>query len=142
MATSADGHTAVAGTADGDVLRWNLTDVQRSVVARLPAAISSVAVSANGSTIAAVDGSAALVWIRGAGLRRVPVPAKWTTVAADVSPSGRYTAYSLDAAGPDGPHWLLLIDEQTGRSVMAQAKVYLPARHLGFNGEAQLGGPR
>ena len=138
VATSADGHTAVAGTADGDVLRWNLTDVQRSVVARLPAAISSVAVSANGSTIAAVDGSAALVWIRGAGLRRVPVPAKWTTVAADVSPSGRYTAYSLDAAGPDGPHWLLLIDEQTGRSVMAQAKVYLPARHLGFNGEAQL----
>ena len=138
VATSADGHTAVAGTAGGDVLRWNLTDFQRSVVARLPAAISSVAVNANGSTIAAVDGSAAMVWIRGAGLRRVPVPARWTTVAAGVSPSGRYAAYSLDAAGPDGPHWLMLIDEQTGRSVMAQAKVYLPARHLSFNGETQL----
>ena len=56
------GSTAVAGTAGGDVLRWNLTDFQRSVVAKLPAAISSVAVSANGNTIAAVDGSAALVW--------------------------------------------------------------------------------
>ena len=84
VATSADGHTAVAGTAGGDVLRWNLTDFQRSMVAKLPAAISGVAVSADGSTIAAVDGSAALLWVRGAGMRRVPVPARWTTVAAGV----------------------------------------------------------
>ena len=63
VATSADGHTAVAGTVSGQVLRWNLLDFQRSVVARLPAAISSVAVSANGDTIAAVDGAAALVWV-------------------------------------------------------------------------------
>jgi WD40 repeat protein len=143
VATSADGRTAVAGTAGGDVLRWNLTDFQRSAVAKLPAAISSVAVSADGNTIAAADGAAALVWIRGAGIRRVPVPARWTTDAAGVSPSGRYAVFSLDNPAysldnPAGTYWLMLIDEQTGRSVMARADVPYPVVNLGFSGETQL----
>lgn len=144
VATSADGQTAVAGTSSGTVLSWNLTDFQRSIVGRLPAAISSVAASANGNTIAAVDGSAALVWIRGKGIRRVPVPARWTTVAAGVSPSGQYAVFSLgNPAGASvinsaGAPWLLLIDEQTGRSVMARADVSYPAVSLSFDGENQL----
>ena len=136
VATSADGHTAVAGTAVGDVLRWDLTDFQRSVVATLPAAISGVAVSANGDTVAAVDGAAALVWVRGAGVRRVPLPARWTTDAAGVSPSGQYVVFSVD--NPTGSHFLLLIDEQTGHSVVVQADVPDPVTNLGFNDETQL----
>ena len=136
VATSADGHTAVAGTASGDVLRWNLSGFQRSVVAKLPAAISSIAVSANGNTIAAVDDAAAMVWVHGAGVRRVPVPARWTTVAAAVSPSGRYAAFSVH--GPAGSQSLLLIDEQTGRSVIAHTDVVNFASNVAFSGETQL----
>ncbi|HLX49562.1 MAG TPA: toll/interleukin-1 receptor domain-containing protein [Streptosporangiaceae bacterium] len=136
VATSADGQTAVAGTSSGTVLSWNLTDFQRSLVGSLPAAVSSVAASANGNTIAATDGSAALVWVRGKGIRRVPVPARWTTVAAGVSPSGRYAVFSL--GNPAGVPWLLLIDEQTGRSVMAPADVNYPAVSLSFDGQSQL----
>lgn len=145
VATSADGHTAVAGTAGGDVLRWNLTDLKRSVVVKLPRAISSVAVSANGDTVAAVDGRDALVWVHGAGIRRVPVPARWTTVSDAVSPSGQYAIFSLGnpAVGasllnPDGTPWLLLIDEQTGHSVLAPADLYYPGESLSFDGETQL----
>jgi hypothetical protein len=136
MATSLAGHTAVAGTSGGDVLRWNLTDFRRSLVARLPAAISSVAVSGDGDTIAAIDGSAALVWVSRAGVRRVPVPARWTTVAAGVSPSGRYIVFTLTNSADANS--LLLIDEQTGRSVMAPADVNNRAVSLGFDGETQL----
>ena len=144
VATSADGQTAVAGTSGGDVLRWSLTDFQRNVVATLPAAISSVAASANGNTIAAVDGSAALVWEHGVGVRRVHVPAGWKTVAAGVSPSGQYVVFSLgnpahaSLLNPDGTPWLLLVNEQTGSSAMAQADVSYPADSLSFNGETQL----
>ena len=136
MATSVAGHTAVAGTSGGDVLRWNLTDFRRSRVARLPAAISSVAVSADGDTIAAVDGSAAQVWVSGTGVHRVPVPAGWTTVAAGVSPSGRYIVFSLTNSADANS--LLLIDEQTGRSIMAPADVNNRAVSLSFDGETQL----
>jgi WD40 repeat protein len=136
MATSAAGQTAVAGTSGGDVLRWNLTDFRRNLVARLPAAVSSVAVSADGDTIAALDGSAALIWDSGAGMRRVPVPARWTTVAAGVSPSGRYIVFSLTNSADANS--LLLIDKRTGRSVMGPADVNNPAMSLSFDGETQL----
>jgi WD40 repeat protein len=145
VATSADGHTAVAETSSGEVLSWNLTNFKRSVVASLPPvrAVSSVAASANGDTIAAVDGSAAVVWVRGAGVRRVPLPARWIPEAASVSPSGHYVALSLaNPAGVNsirtGSAWLLLINEQTGRSTLAPADMYYPAENLGFDGETQL----
>ena len=144
LATSADGQTAVAGTSTGDVLSWNLQGFKRSVVARLPTAITGVAASAKGDTIAAVDGTAALVWVRGAGVRRVPVPARWVTVAAAVSSSGQYVAFSLSDPTGHAPvldkPWLLLVNERTGRSVLAQADLDDPAESLSFDGESQLVG--
>jgi WD40 repeat protein len=144
VATSADGQTAVAGTVGGNLLRWNLPKSQRSVVASMPARISGVAVSGNGDTIAAVDGSAAMVWTRGQGVRRVPVPARWTTVAAAVSPSGQYVAFSADnlavasADDPTGAHWLLLVNEATGHVLMARADNSDSVTNLTFDGETQL----
>ena len=128
LATSADGQTAVAGTSAGDVLSWNLQGFKRSVVARLPAAITSVAASANGDTIAAVDGTAALVWVRRAGVRRVPVPARRAAVAASVSPSGQYVAFSLSDPTVYGKPWLLLIDERTGRRCWRRPTCTTPPR--------------
>jgi WD40 repeat protein len=144
IATAADGRTVVAGTAGGDVLQWNLANYQRSVVTTLPAAISRVAASSDGDTIAAAGGSAALVWTRGHGVRRVPVPARWATVAAAVSPSGQYVAFSADnlaaasAVNPTGTHWLLLVNVATGHVVTAQADIADPVTNLAFDGETQL----
>jgi WD40 repeat protein len=136
VATSADGRTAVAGTVGGDLLRWNLRHFGRSVVATMPAGISSVAVSADGDTIAATDGSAALVGVQGVGVQHVSLAAGWKATATGVSGTGRYIAFGEDS--PAGQNWLTLINERTGRSVTARADVAYPVEELGFSGETQL----
>ena len=133
VATSLGGNTAVAGTAGGDVLRWNLTDFQRAVVARLPGSISGVAASSSGNTIAATDGSAALIWVLGEGARPVRLPRKWATLAVGVSPSGQYVA--LSAQSSYNHSYLIVVDERTGRLVMTQAGA---ASNLCFDGENQI----
>jgi WD40 repeat protein len=138
MASSADARTAVAGTTRGDVLRWSLTDFKRTVVGRLPAAVSSVAVSADGATIAAVGGSTAEIWVRGRAARSVPVPANWVTVAAAVSPSGQYVAFSVHGHSFNSPYYVVLIDERTGRPAMARLDRYNGGSDMSFSGETQL----
>ena len=141
VAASADGNTAVAGAANGDVLRWNLTDFKRTVAMRLPAGVSSVAVSADGKTIAAAGGSATEIWILGQGVRSVPVPGKWTADAVAVSPSGRYVAISMQGPAHDYftvPHYFVLTDERTGSSVRSHIQTFGSTVSLGFSGEAQL----
>ncbi len=138
VAGSADASTVVAGTANGDVLRWNLTDFRRTLVASLPAAVSGVGVSADGDTIAAVDGSVAEVWVQGHGVRSVPVPPEWTTVAAAVSASGQYVAFSVHGTNYNSPYYLMLIDERTGHSVMVPVEAYNLASNLSFSGDNQL----
>ena len=142
LAGSADARTTVAGTSNGDVLRWNLTDFKRTLVTRLPAAVSSLAVSTDGDTIAAIDGSAAEIWVQGRGIRSVPVPPKWTPAAAAVSASGQYVAFSAygtdENAAYEDPYDLILINERTGHSVMTPLKAGLLAEHLSFSGDNQL----
>ncbi len=138
LAASGDAGAAVAGTADGEVLRWSLTDFSRTVVARLPAAISGVAVSADGGTIAAVDGTAAEVWRQGQGARSIPVPGKLAVTAVAVSPSGRYVALSVHGNG-DPPYDVMLFDTATGRSVMARLQPQIvEATNLSFSSQTQL----
>ena len=133
VATSLGGNTAVAGTVGGDVLRWSLTDFQRAVVARLPGSISGVAASANGSTIAAIDDSAAVTWVLGESARPVRLPRKWAPLAVGVSPSGQYIALSVQS--PDDDYYLIVVDERTGRSVMTPDG---RDSNLCFDGENQL----
>ena len=139
VAGSADANTAVAGTASGYVLRWDLADFKQTLVEKLPAAVSDVAVSADGSTIAATDGSAAEIWARGRGTRSVPIPPRWTATAAAVSPSGRYAAFSISDPS-DKSCYLILVDERTGRSSMGQIADPFggPYSELSFDGETQL----
>jgi WD40 repeat protein len=143
LASSADGQTAVAGVADGEVLRWDLTDFQRSVVARLPAAIASVGVSQDGTTIAAADSTSALVWVEGKDTRQIPVPPGQEISAVAVSPAGQYAAFSLSGTGPNARDYVVLDDVWTGKSVTAQihwpiASFPAPVSSLDFNGETQL----
>jgi len=143
VAASADGNTAVAGTADGAVLRWNLASFRRTVVARLPAhtPISGVAVSADGDTIAAIGGSAADIWVQGRGLRSIPVSRKWQTDAVAVSPSGQYAAFAIHGDSYSyAPDYVMLVDARTGRLVMARFATIDGISHLAFSGEKQLVG--
>jgi WD40 repeat protein len=136
VAGSADANAIVAGTSGGDVLCWNLTGFKRTLVARLPGAISSVAISADGSTIAAVGGPAAEIWVRGHGARPGPVPHKWTAEAAAVSPSGRYVAFS--EFGPGQTNDLILVDESANPAIVTRAKTPYGAVNLTFSGETRL----
>lgn len=136
VATSADGRTAVAGTAGGDLLRWSLPGAGRQVVARMPAGITKVAVSADGGTIAATDGPAALVWGPGASGQKVSVPSGWKASAVGVSASGQYVA--VGEYNPADQYFLTLISEPAGRSVTVRADVDFPVEQLGFSGETQL----
>jgi WD40 repeat protein len=138
IAGSAQAATAVAGTAGGDVLRWDLTDFKRALVERLPATVASVAVSADGDTIAATSSSAARIWVRGHGVQSVPIPSGWTVSAAAVSPSGQYVALSVTTAGSQPAYFLLLGHERAGRLTVRRVPVPDPASSLSFSGETQL----
>ena len=89
IAGSDNGQVAVAGTTDGRILRWEpLIGVSRPL-ARLSHAIASIATSADGATIAATDGTDAVVWSRGSATQLIR-----GAQSVAVSPSGRYLAVS------------------------------------------------
>ena len=67
LATAADGDVIVAGTASGQLVRFDLATGRRADLATGLAAITSVAVSASGNTVAAADGTYAVVWQAGRG---------------------------------------------------------------------------
>ena len=56
-----NGKVAVAGTQHGRVLRWDMRTRARTEVARLHGQITSIGTNADGSTIAATDGSTVVV---------------------------------------------------------------------------------
>ena len=122
VAGSLHGTTAVAGTVGGDVLSWDLAGFKRVLVAKLPGAVSSVAVSADGGTIAAADASQARIWVRGRGARSVPIPARWTVYAAAVSPSGRYAAFAVDASYEPADA-IVLVHESAGRMAITRVPI-------------------
>jgi WD40 repeat protein len=107
LAGSLDGSTAVAGTVDGNVVRWSVANGNRTVLTRLPHPVQSVAVSADGHTVAATDGSVVQAWSKGAevpglpALRSVEGDKEYdgTGHRISVSPSGRYIAAASSSSG-------------------------------------------
>jgi WD40 repeat protein len=146
LATSSDGSTAVAGTAGGAVLRWSLADYRRALVGSLPGSVAGVAASADGGTIAAENGSAAMIWVQGKGATLAPVPDKWAIFAIAVSPSGQYVALSAQAPDSDinaidPNNYIIVVDERTGRSVITKfGTATSPAQNLSFDGANRLVG--
>jgi WD40 repeat protein len=111
IAGSDNGQVAVAGTSDGRVLRWQPFTGVSHPVARMPHAITSIAVSADGATIAATDGTEAVVWSHGSATQSIR-----GVQSVAVSPNGRYLAVS--EGGRVG-----LIDRLTGQVTTAGAEV-------------------
>ena len=93
IASSANGQMIVAGTTNGWVQTWRLPGFQPVKVGRLNGAISGVAVSADGTTIAAATGTEARIWGPGHSVLSRSAPAGTTFSAVGVSPSGRFAAF-------------------------------------------------
>ncbi len=93
IASSANGQMIVAGTTNGWVQSWSVPGFQPVKAGRLDGAISGVAVSADGTTIAAATGTDARVWGPGHSVRSRSAPPGTTFSAAGVSPSGRFAAF-------------------------------------------------
>lgn len=89
LAASGDGSTVAAGLADGRVLRWTLASPRPHLIFGLPARISSLAVSRNGSIVAASDGAGAKLWRHGRSVAGLSVPAGQKADVVALSPSGR-----------------------------------------------------
>ena len=86
---AASGSTVVAGLTDGRVLRWTLADPRPRLAFTMTAAITSLAVSRDGTVIAASDGSGARLWRQGHAVADLSVPAGQTADVVALSPSGR-----------------------------------------------------
>ena len=94
---SANGRVIVAGTSDGRVLRWSLPDTEPTVIARMTGTVTSVSVSDDGTSIAAVTQSAGLRWDVGAGTKPLPAPRGQVPIGVSISASGRYAALASNA---------------------------------------------
>jgi WD40 repeat protein len=117
---AANGKVAVAGTQRGRVLRWDVRTGVRSEVARLNGQITSVGTSADGSTIAAADGSTAVLWTLHGQARPLQVPAGRKADLVAASPSGRFIAVRSQAPAADAglaeSAVVTLLDQQSQQS--------------------------
>lgn len=93
IASSANGRTIVAGTTNGWVQSWSVPGFKPVKVGRLDGIINGVAVSADGTTIAAATGTDARTWGPGQRVQSRSAPPETTFSAVGVSPSGRFAAF-------------------------------------------------
>ena len=119
LAASGDGSTIIAGLADGRVLRWTLASPRPQLIFRLPARVSSLAVSRNGSIVAASDGSGAELWRYGRSVAKLSVRAGENANVVGLSPSGRtVVVHGAPAAfGEAGSIVILSVSHMTVTSV-------------------------
>ncbi len=94
LAGTSDGKMLVAGGADGRVLEWGFTDPKPNTVLKLPSAVASIGVSADGSVIAATDKQTAALRRSGQNAVSLPVPPGQSASAVAVSPSGKTAVVS------------------------------------------------
>jgi WD40 repeat protein len=97
LAASDDANVAVAGTADGRLVWFNLTTGKRVSVRAIRGPVTTVAVSADGRAVAASGGSGVVAWTTKAP-HATPVAAQSADAVA-ISPSGRLIATLKVSAG-------------------------------------------
>ncbi|GIH67498.1 NACHT and WD repeat domain-containing protein [Microbispora siamensis] len=117
IAASGDGNVIVAGTQEGEVLRWDVEARDRKVVARLAGRVRSVGVDGSGDQIIATDGKTITRWRSGRSAEPLPLPPRGgTSVSVGVSPDGELAVVAqegetIDAAflsvmAADSNRWL------------------------------------
>lgn len=99
LAGSADGRYAVAGLEDGSVLRWRLGEQRPRPVFRVRDEALVVAISRDGSTVAAAGSDGVTLWRDGQVNAKLPVPKGLEPVAVGLSPSGGTLVFT--ATPPD-----------------------------------------
>jgi len=126
LAAAADGKAVAAGTANGELVLFDLVTGARRAVQAGHGPITDVALSADGSRVAATDGSQAVAWAGGAGRRVVRFGMSRGASGVAVSPSGRLVAVlsnpnmSAGIINSDNASASLLVrDTRTGRQVHA-----------------------
>jgi WD40 repeat protein len=119
---------AVAGTADGHLVRWDVRDDGTTSAQVGERAVTAVAASDDGRVIAAADGTAVVLW-RGDDVKPEQVfegPASRVAV----SPSGKTVAVAGGSAPfDDGPLPLVVIDGTTGAELRRTTVPFAPG-HL------------
>jgi WD40 repeat protein len=112
IASSASGRTIVAGTRNGWVQTWSVPGFKPVKVGRLNGVINAVAVSADGTTVAAATGDDARIWGPGRRVQSRSASAGTTFSAVGVSPSGRFAAFgaypALDVLDTSTRSWAQL----------------------------------
>jgi WD40 repeat protein len=137
IAASADGDIVVAGTSSGDLVRFDLGDGSRKQVAAGDRPIADVAVSADGTTVAADNGTQAFSWATGGhSPTLLGVPGSASSVA--VSPSGRLVTVltTVGASSESGGTPALAVWNLSSRT-MVKAVASSPGQ-VAFTSEATL----
>jgi WD40 repeat protein len=115
LSGSGDGRTVVAGLSNGRVVRWNLAEPNPHPVFALDAAISSLAVSRDGSVIVASDGSDATLWQQGRPVTVIRIPPGQKAGAVALSPSGRTAVVHASEDRFGGLQSITIFDVSTRR---------------------------
>jgi WD40 repeat protein len=102
LSGTTDGKVAVAGTQHGRVLRWDVRTGVRTEVARLNGQVTSLGISADGSTIAATDGPTVVVWTPHGKAQSLQLPAGQKANLVAASPSGRFISVYREVQGANG----------------------------------------
>ncbi|WP_026306719.1 toll/interleukin-1 receptor domain-containing protein [Smaragdicoccus niigatensis] len=89
---SSDGTAIVAGLADGRVMRWHIGDPAPRTLLKLPDAVTSLAVSADASVVAAAGRTSVFLWRSGVPTANLPALHGDRISAVAVSPSGEFVA--------------------------------------------------
>ncbi|MEU4766690.1 hypothetical protein AB0H12_25880 [Actinosynnema sp. NPDC023794] len=119
VAASRDGRVAVAGTAAGRVVRWDLVDGARTEIG-LDRPVVDLSVDADGDAVAVLVEGRAVRWDGRDAVTEVGVPADHNRGSAAISPSGEVVAFLSHRLEPgdarDDEGRLVVHDRRTGRS--------------------------
>lgn len=122
LAVAADGAAVAVGTSDGHLVRFDLATGSRAETADGGASIQSVAISGNGATVAAANGSGTVIWQPGRTAAAIPIQGRAFAVA--VSPSGNLVAalstvkgLAVQTAGTSPPELLTVRNLRQGTQV-------------------------
>jgi WD40 repeat protein len=109
LAVAPGGRVVVAGTRNGWVRGWNLSTFTPVSYGRMTGPVTGVAVSTDGSTVAATTGPAARTWVHGRAVASRAAPPGTRFTAAGVSPSGNVAAFAafpeLDVLSTTARSW-------------------------------------